>query len=133
MKSFGNLNKQAWNGLITLGTYYKNAKEYSVTIFTPTSECYYSMDGDILNPYVKNLDGDEINETEIMNSLDYKFWESYVNDKLIYENSDVESRIKENYFMDRRIYESIKETGITSSVLYSVIDLKIKFSTENCS
>ena len=49
MKSLGDLNEQAEEGLTTLSLYIKNASRYSVTIFTPTSKCYYLMDGVILN------------------------------------------------------------------------------------
>jgi len=120
MKSFGDLNEQARDGLTTLAIYYKNASSYSVTIFAPTKKCYYSIDGIILNSY---FDRGEINETAIMESLDFQIW----------ENAVIERREGISPYSDILLYESIDENGITSSVLSSVIDYKIKEETNFCS
>jgi len=117
MKSFGDLNEQARDGLTRLGIYYKNADSYSVTIFTPTSKCYYSIDGAILNPY---LNEDELDETAIIESLDFQIWENYILNK-------------EPDFYDISLYKNIDETGFDSLILSSIIDYKIELETKSCS
>lgn len=52
MKSLGEINGQAWDGLITLGYYYTEADKYVITILTPTSECFYSINGNLYRNWV---------------------------------------------------------------------------------
>jgi hypothetical protein len=53
MKSLGNIDNQAWDGLTSISIYsdmaeFPNVTHYSVTILTPTQECRYSIDGSIM-------------------------------------------------------------------------------------
>ena len=49
MKSLGSKDEQVWNGLTTLWSYSEmagyNVYDYSVSILSPTDECYYHIDG----------------------------------------------------------------------------------------
>ena len=53
MKSLGNTDNQAWDGLMSISGYsmmaeFSNITYYSVTILTPTQECYYSIEGSLM-------------------------------------------------------------------------------------
>ena len=83
MKSLGDINQQAWEGFISLGSHSSvagfNVGRYSVSILTPTNECYYAIDGNLWNNYKASAHGDKIyyvNGTEAnglvaYNNIDY--------------------------------------------------------------
>jgi len=72
MKSLGDLNEQVWDGLITMYSAYDgmqgwylaydfaNVDNYVITVLTPTNECYYSIEGDILRSYMQSLRGEKV-------------------------------------------------------------------------
>ncbi len=57
MYSLGNRNKQVWDGLMTLGTFYEEAQKYYVGIFPANrTGCLYIVDGNILKEYLNTQD-----------------------------------------------------------------------------
>ncbi|MBU2615698.1 MAG: hypothetical protein KKC19_01200 [Nanoarchaeota archaeon] len=120
MKSFDDLNKQANEGLTTLSLYYGNADRYTATLFTPTSECYYSIEGAILNSYWESVEGIETNEVGIKDTIAYSIWENYI----LSGEAD---------YYDTSLYQNLGEKGFDFGVLSSIIDYNIESNTERCS
>ena len=76
MKSLGDINEQVWDALIVLGVHYKDATNYIITISTPTSECFYNINGNIYRAYRKAssegrilVNGTEIDDLTLYNYI----------------------------------------------------------------
>lgn len=76
MKSLGDINQQVWDALIVLGVHYKDATNYIITISTPTSECFYNINGDIYRAYRKAsskgkilINGTEVDDLTLYNHI----------------------------------------------------------------
>lgn len=140
MKSFGNRNEQVNKGLIYLHNECPEGNKYFVVIIEETKECSYLIDGEILRTYFIALDSEfwnkeyEINEIEIMDSGEYSLWENFVKKEQIkaemYSSSKIGDPLNISY-VDIENYENMNETGITASILHSIVNYNInKF--ENC-
>src|SRR3989344_4493432 len=78
MKSLGDRNDQVWSGLIDIAYECPGMDRYYIKIIEETKECGYSINGDIYRAY----HGEQINNTKIMNSIEYLVWKKYVKEEI---------------------------------------------------
>lgn len=129
MKSLGDRTEQVWAGLIYLHGDCPNGETYHINIIEESKECAYIIDGSVIRGYI----GGEINDTEIMDTLDYLFWENYVKEEQIKLSSGTADSSIFLSSVDRGRYEKMNETGITPEILFDIIEYNIKDSSQYCS
>ncbi|GAG14715.1 unnamed protein product [marine sediment metagenome] len=128
MKSYGDRNNQIWSGLIYLHMDCPDEDEmYSVVIIEETKECWYNINGLILQGYFE----EEFNEEEIGGTDDYKAWEGYAKVEQAKQYYGTEDPFDTSY-VAVDLYEEIEEKGITNAVLRSIITHDIKMYQEIC-
>lgn len=115
MKSFGGRYNQAQSGMWGLYFACENDNDYVITIKEETKDCFYFLDGNLIHAYFSEMGDEEyeINETEIIDTIMFRLWESFVLEEMKKEFSPE---------YDIEVYKSINEKGFSGLVLRNIVN-----------